>query len=172
MEKHKRQCKRRHFLPDSYKLRNKHVIPLQISYPVITKLSGFMAFIVQWKQGEWENKKCRQVFFFFFSFFEWRLPREVWPVSIKVVTSGCHVELDLVEFIKIVDDVGSEVGFEEGTPGVIPVTTWKTNKLLIDKQTTGRFILIRRQLCFFFMLLILNGPKLMFCSLLHLVFCT
>lgn len=93
--------------------------------------------------------KARRVGFFFFSF-EWRLPCKVWPVSIKVVTSGCHIELDLVEFIKIVDDVGSEVGFEQGTPGVIPVTTWKTNKLLNNKQTTGRFTLIRRQLSFFF----------------------
>lgn len=50
------------------------------------------------------------------------LPRKVWPVSIKVVTSGCHVKLDLVELIQVVDDVRREMGLEEGTPSVIPVT--------------------------------------------------
>lgn len=55
-------------------------------------------------------------------FFFYPLPCKVWPVGIKVVTSGCNVKLDLVEFIQIVDNVSSEVGLEEGTPGIIPVT--------------------------------------------------
>lgn len=50
------------------------------------------------------------------------LPRKVWPVRIEVITSGCHVKLDLVELIKMVDYVSSEVRLEEGTPGIIPVT--------------------------------------------------
>ncbi len=50
------------------------------------------------------------------------LPRKTRPICIKVVTSGCHIKLDLVELIQIVDYVSSEVRLEEGTPGIIPVT--------------------------------------------------
>lgn len=51
-----------------------------------------------------------------------QIPRKVWPVGIEIVASGCHVKLDLVELIKVVDDVGCEVRLEEGTPSIIPVT--------------------------------------------------
>lgn len=50
------------------------------------------------------------------------IPCKFWPICIKVITSGCHIKLNLVEFIKIVDYVSSEVRLEERTPGIIPVT--------------------------------------------------
>lgn len=57
------------------------------------------------------------------------LPRKGRPIGIKVVTSGCHIKLDLIELIEIADYVSSEVRLEERTSGIIPVTAWEEYKL-------------------------------------------
>lgn len=79
-------------------------------------------------------------------FYFW-LPCKVWPVGVKVVSSGCNVKLDLVEFIKIVDNVSSEVGLEEGTPGIIPVTAWQGNKWKNMREDNLDFTPWRQNMC-------------------------
>lgn len=56
------------------------------------------------------------------------LPRKRWPFCIKVVTSGCHVKLDLVELIKMTDYVSGEMTLQEWTASVIPVTEQEGNQ--------------------------------------------
>lgn len=35
----------------------------------------------------------------------YELPGKCRPVRVKIVTSGCYVKLDLIEFIQVVDDI-------------------------------------------------------------------
>lgn len=68
---------------------------------------------------------------------EGKLPCKHRPVCVKVITSGRHVKLDLVELIEVVDYVASKVGLEEGATGIIPVTAWRENERLITHQLTA-----------------------------------
>lgn len=51
------------------------------------------------------------------------LPGKGGPVGVKVVTPGCYIKLDLIEFIQMVDDVNIKMGLQERTAFIIPVTT-------------------------------------------------
>ncbi len=50
------------------------------------------------------------------------LPCKSGPVRVKVMTSGCYIKLDLIEFIQVVDDINVQMGLQEGTAFIIPLT--------------------------------------------------
>lgn len=58
------------------------------------------------------------------------LPYKSGPVRVKVVTSGCYIKLDLIEFIQVVDDINVQMGLQEGTAFIIPLTVNNKQKSL------------------------------------------
>lgn len=54
--------------------------------------------------------------------------------------------MDLVELIKVVDDVRSKVRLQERTPGVIPVTAFKIKKHKQEAGKTRFFVRVRKML--------------------------
>lgn len=38
------------------------------------------------------------------------------------MTPGCHIKLNIIELIEVINDVHTEMGLEKWTPGIIPVT--------------------------------------------------
>jgi len=41
------------------------------------------------------------------------------------MTPGCHIKLNIIELIEVINYVHAEMGFEKWTPGIIPVTAEK-----------------------------------------------
>lgn len=65
----------------------------------------------------------------------YELPGKSRPVRVKIVTSGCYIKLDLIEFIQVVDDIDIQMGFQEGTAFIIPLTVNdKPKSLTTHKQ--------------------------------------
>lgn len=60
----------------------------------------------------------------------YELPGKRRPVRVKIVTSGCYIKLDLIEFIQVVDDIDIQMGFQEGTAFIIPLTVNDKQKSL------------------------------------------
>lgn len=56
------------------------------------------------------------------------LPSKGRPVRVKIMTSGCYIKLDLIEFIQVVDDIDVQMGLQEGTAFIIPLTVINKNK--------------------------------------------
>lgn len=65
------------------------------------------------------------------------LPCKSGPVRVKVVTSECYIKLDLIEFIQVVDDISVQMGLQEGTAFIIPLTVNDKQKSLPLINKTG-----------------------------------
>lgn len=67
------------------------------------------------------------------------------PVRVKVVTSGRYIKLDLIKLIQVIDDIDVQMGLQEGTAFIIPLTLNDKHKI-ITAQNVLRMLVSQR--CF------------------------
>jgi len=54
------------------------------------------------------------------------------------MTSGCYIKLDLIEFIQVVDDIDVQMGLQEGTAFIIPLTVRNKNQFSVHRKFVSK----------------------------------